>query len=116
VKFGDPIGRPITDVIEELEKEIIIEITNSDTTKNKEVIVPVENSAEILVKAFLRLNALEKVRIAKNLGMDIDGVQKMKLPDLDKHIFLFAKEKKLMHQLWDAVHGTIPFANPNNPF
>lgn len=94
------------------EKEIVAEIIIPVLKNRNQMLPPIQ----IIVRAFLSLNDLDKVSIVKALG--IYSVDLGKLPPhvRDKEIFKRIKEKDLLDQLWIEVNKIKPFENNSNPF
>ncbi len=94
------------------EDKIIQEIAESIDENSQEMLNPIQT----LVRAFVTLSGVDKIRIAKTIGVSVSGLQNMKPPDLDKEILRKVKEQNLVHKLWDEVNKVHKFEDETNPF
>lgn len=95
----------------EAENKIIDEIAHSIDAKSEAMVNPVQT----LVRAFVTLSSVDKLLIAKKIGIYNAKYQEMSPADVDKAIFHQVKAKNLISQLWDEVAKLSHFSQ-TNPF
>ncbi len=112
---GDPATETkiVQEIVRQVEAEnkIIEEIAYSIDAKSEAMVNPVQT----LVRAFVTLSSVEKIQIAKNIGVYNTTYQGMSPVDVDKAIFIEVKNKNLASQLWDEVAKLSNFSQ-KNPF
>lgn len=108
------VTNEVKEIAEEIEQENIIiqEIAKSIDPNPIKMLNPIE----ALVRAFVTLSDVDKISIAKTMGINTSALQSMKSADLDKEILKKVKDQKLIHQLWNEVNKILKFENPTNPF
>lgn len=95
----------------EAETKIIEEIAYSIDAKSEAMVNPVQ----ALVRAFVALSSVEKMQIAKNIGIYNSKFQTLSPPNVDEAILHEVKNKNLVSQLWDEV-AKINSTLQKNPF
>ena len=98
--------------IQKIEVEIIEQYKHSH--KNGEV--KHMSHIEILVRAYLQLNDVQKISIARSLGVYEKGFEMLPLNERFKTIFQKIQNKGIISDLWDKVNELHPFENKANPF
>ncbi len=101
----------VTAANEELEKEILTEITNNIRIEKSML-----SNIQILVRSFLSLSDVQKIAIAKKLGVYKNEFNTLSTVERDKEVFKLVKEKNIMEELWQSIHTIKPFTNKINPF
>jgi hypothetical protein len=103
----------VQEIVQQVEEEnkIIEEIAHSIDANSEAMVNPVQT----LVRAFVTLSSIEKIQIAKNIGIYNASYHGMSASDVDKAIFIEVKNKKLASRLWDEVSQYSNFSQ-KNPF
>jgi hypothetical protein len=97
--------------LEILETEIVTVMT-IDKSEEDSVI----SSIHELVRAYLGLDDVQKITIAKKLGVYQVEYDVAIPSERDKLIFIQVKLKGLIAELWEEVNQIIQFTNKTNPF
>lgn len=93
----------------EMEKEIVKQI---ETLAKPEM----ENPIKILIRAYSSLSEINKLKIAKNIGVTEDTLRIERANQRDLVIMKEVNDKNLLSSLWNEVNNITPFENNNNPF
>ena len=94
-----------------LENEILIQITSSTNNGSQ-----MKTSIQIIIRSFLTLNEISKIKISKTLGIFEDNFATMLPDDRDKEFFKVIKERCMLSELWKEINKIKPFENTLNPF
>lgn len=95
-----------------VEEEILSEMKEEIESENPIMTSPIQE----IVRSFLQMEDEEKLSIAKKLGVFEPTLNQMYPHVRDKEIFLRAKDKNLLAEMWNVINSIIPFANTTNPF
>lgn len=98
--------------INDIEKEILIEMNEEVKSEGQNPTTTVQE----IVRSFLQLDDVEKIVIAKKIGVFDDELNQMYADIRDKEIFIRTKEKKALSIMWEGIHSFSPFVNSVNPF
>jgi hypothetical protein len=97
----------------EIIKEIVGQFKLPKVKKELNMLSPLQNT----VRAFLGLNDFDKLKIVKDIGIDLANLNHDNIVERDKQIFKIVNDKKLIAPLWNALNELKAFGNPtNNPF
>ena len=104
----------VEEIVETVKQEnAIIEEIASSIEDNS---TPMLNPVQTLVRAFVTLSSLEKIEVAKNIGVYDSNLQQLSPNDFDKEIFKQIKQRNLVHLLWNELRQRQKIEPGKNPF